>query len=88
MRSGTSIGANIEESIGCSSRKDFINKLSIAYRESRETLYWLNLLKDSEYLDIKSYDSENFDCEELIKLLGKIISTSRKINLPKIDVNN
>ncbi len=88
MRSGTSIGANIEESIGCSSRKDFINKLSIAYRESRETLYWLNLLKDSEYLDIKSYDSVKFDCEELIKLLGKIISTSRKINLPKIDVNN
>lgn len=44
LRCGTSIGANVEESVGCISKKDFVNKMSIAYRESRETKYWLNLL--------------------------------------------
>ncbi len=51
LRCGTSIGANIEESIGCITKKDFVNKISIAYRESRETRYWLNLLFDAKYLD-------------------------------------
>jgi four helix bundle protein len=45
LDSGTSIGANVEEAVGGSSRKDFINKLQIAYKESRETRYWLRLLK-------------------------------------------
>ena len=49
LRSGTSIGANIEEAIGAQSEKDFLSKLSIAYKEARETKYWLNLLKASQY---------------------------------------
>ncbi|MDZ4713626.1 MAG: four helix bundle protein [bacterium] len=79
MRSGTSIGANIEESVGCSSRKDFINKMHIAYREGRETLYWLNLLFDSNYITNDGFQSIKNDCQDLLKILGKIISTS-KIN--------
>ncbi|MEO6694368.1 MAG: four helix bundle protein [Ignavibacteria bacterium] len=81
LRCGTSIGANIEESVGCSTKKDFVNKISIAYRESRETKYWLNLLYDSKYIEKKSYDSMVSDCEELIKLTGKIISSSKSNKL-------
>ena len=49
LKSGTSIGANIEEAIGAQSKKDFISKLSIAYKEARETHYWIRLLRDSIY---------------------------------------
>ena len=51
LDSGTSIGANVEEAVGGSSRKDFINKLQISYREARETSYWLRLLKEGEILE-------------------------------------
>lgn len=78
LRSGTSIGANVEEAIGGASKKEFINKILIAYKEARETKYWINLLKDSDYIDNKSSVSLINDCDELIKLTGKIISTSRK----------
>jgi four helix bundle protein len=77
LRCGTSIGANIEEAIGGQSKKDFINKIAIAYKESRETHYWVRLLRDSNYIDIKSSDSLLNDCEELIKLTGKIISSAK-----------
>jgi four helix bundle protein len=50
LRSGTSIGANVEESIGGQSEKDFLSKLSIAYKEARETMYWLKLLLATDYL--------------------------------------
>lgn len=50
LRSGTSIGANVEEAIGGQSRKDFFAKLTIAYKEARESHYWIRLLKDTNYL--------------------------------------
>jgi len=78
LRSGTSIGANIEESLGGQSRKDFFSKLSIAYKEARETKYWINLLTDSKYLDTKESDSLLNDCEELLKIIGSIQSTLKK----------
>jgi four helix bundle protein len=53
LRRGTSIGANVEEAVGAFSRKDFIHKLTIAYREARETKYWIRLLKESDWLDQK-----------------------------------
>jgi len=53
LKSGTSIGANIEEAVGAQSTKDFYAKLTIAYKETRETHYWLRLLKDSAYLKSK-----------------------------------
>jgi len=78
LRCGTSIGANIEESIGGVTKKEFVSKLFIAYREARETHYWIRLLKDSGYITNKEADSLIEDNEELQKILGKIISTSRK----------
>ncbi len=57
MRSGTSIGANIEEAIGGQSDRDFLSKLSIAYKEARETHYWLRLLRDSNILEDQHTDS-------------------------------
>lgn len=78
VRSGTSIGANIEEAIGGQSRKDFISKMSIAYKEARETHYWLRLLRDSDILAIQRAESLIHDCEELMKLSGSIIRTSKQ----------
>lgn len=77
LRSGTSIGANVEEAAGGSSRKDFINKMNIAYKEARESKYWLRLLKDSGIIEIKLAESSISDCEELLKILYTIIHTSR-----------
>ncbi|MGI8884200.1 MAG: four helix bundle protein [Pyrinomonadaceae bacterium] len=82
LRSGTSIGANIEESIHAQSKTDFIHKLSIAQKEASETNYWLRLLHDSDYLTDKHADSLLSDCEEIQKLLTASIKTA-KSNLPK-----
>jgi four helix bundle protein len=57
LRSGTSIGANIRESVNAQSRMDFINKLNIALKEANETEYWLELLHESDYLDDKQFES-------------------------------
>lgn len=75
VRSGTSIGANIEEAIGGSSRKDFKAKLEIAYKEARETKYWLRLLRDSEILELNLSNSLLTDCDELLKIITAIINT-------------
>lgn len=77
VRSGTSIGANVEEAIGGQSNKDFLSKMSIAYKEARETHYWLRLLRDSDILDAKHAESVIEDCEELLKLSGSIIRTTK-----------
>ncbi len=80
LRSGTSIGANVEESIGGSSEKDFLNKLSIAYKEARETIYWLRLLKATDYLSESEFQSLFNDAEELCKIIGKIQITIKNRN--------
>jgi four helix bundle protein len=73
LRRGTSIGANIEESLGGISDADFKFKLSISYKEARETGYWLKLLKDSEYITDSMFDSIFTDCDEICKILFSII---------------
>ncbi len=78
LRSGTSIGANVNEAISAVSKKDFVNKLSIALKEARETKYWLNLLKDSNYLNQDIFNISNRDCNELIKILSSIIITTKQ----------
>lgn len=83
LRSGTSIGANVEEGIGGQSRKDFIAKLYISYKETRETHYWLRLLRDTDYLDEKLAKSLLQDCEEIKKILSSIIKTT-KSKTPKM----
>jgi len=80
LRSGTSIGANVEEAIGGSSRKDFIHKLEISYREARETKYWLRLLKEGELMDEKLAISFITDCDEILKILSAIINSSKTNN--------
>ena len=75
VRSGTSIGANVEEAVGGSSRKDFKAKLDIAYKEARETKYWLRLLMDSDLLEESIAISLIQDCVEILKLLTAIINT-------------
>lgn len=82
LRSGTSIGANIEESIHAQSKMDFIHKLSIAQKEASETNYWLRLLRDSDYIKAKLADSLLADCEEAQRLLTSSIKTA-KSNLEK-----
>jgi len=81
LRSGTSIGANIEEAIHAQSKVDFIHKLSIAQKKASETNYWLRLLRDSDYLKTKLAESLLIDCEELQKLLTASIKTVKaKLN--------
>ena len=75
LRSGTSIGANIEEAQAAQSKKDFIAKMSIAAKEARETLYWLKLLKYGGYV---TKDEILIDSEELIRLLTSIVKSSEK----------
>lgn len=80
LKSATSIGANLEESIGGQSTRDFYTKLHIAYKEARETKYWLRLLKDTNYF---SQDDASYllaDCEEILKILGAIIRTVKSKN--------
>ncbi len=78
LRSGTSIGANIEEAIGAQSKKDFISKISIAYKETRETHYWIRLLRDSHFIESKQADALLEDCVELQKITGTIQRTVKQ----------
>ncbi|MDW9379463.1 four helix bundle protein [Chryseobacterium sp. JV558] len=75
LRSGTSIGANVEEAIAAQSKKDFISKLSIANKEARETKYWLKLYDSSNLVQIE-INSYLRDIEMIINILTKIIKTS------------
>ena len=79
LRSGTSIGANVEEAAAAISKIDFSSKISIAYKEARETSYWLRLLYDTGYIDKKSFDSIFKDVEDICKLLFTILKSSGRI---------
>jgi four helix bundle protein len=72
LKSSTSIGANVEEAIGAQSKPDFYSKLSIAYKEARETKYWIKLMKETTYLSEAEADSLLSDVEEILKIIGKI----------------
>jgi four helix bundle protein len=78
LRSGTSIGANIHEAVAGESKKDFIHKLGIAAKETRETSYWLNLLKDSDFINGEQFSKLNNSCDELIRILNSIILTTKE----------
>jgi four helix bundle protein len=80
LRSGTAVGALVSEAEFGQSKVDFISKLSIGLKEANETLYWLSLLKDSEFIDEKMHKSMQPDIEELIKLLISSIKTAKKNN--------
>ncbi len=77
LQSGTSIGANSEEAVGGQSKADFISKISIAYKEARETKYWIKLLKATNYFGESQANSLLEDLDELLKIIGKIQITSK-----------
>lgn len=77
LRCGTSIGANIEEADGSISKKEFIAKLQISYKEAKETRFWLNLLTDSNYLTKEDSERLLTDCNELIRIISAILKTSK-----------
>lgn len=76
LRSGTSIGANVEEALAGHSEKDFAAKMSIASKEARETRYWLKLLNKSDHFQI-NVEAHLNDCEELIRILTSIVKTTQ-----------
>ena len=78
LRSGTSIGANAEEAVGGQSRNDFVAKLAIAYKEARETKYWIRLLRATGYFDAAQSESLLADTEELLRIIGKILVTTKR----------
>lgn len=85
LRSGTSIGANLAEANAAISDSDFSNKISIAYKECQETKYWLLLLKDTDYIEEKVFESIHEDADEIGKILFKILKTTRIKDTEKED---
>ena len=77
LRSGTSIGANVTEANGAISKADFSAKISISYKECLETKYWLKLLKDTDYIDSKTFEDVHKDADELAKIMFSILKTTR-----------
>ena len=77
LRSGTAIGALLKESEHAQSRADFVSKVSIALKEANESVYWIELLHKTEYLNEKEFRSIIEDCEEILKLLASIVKTIR-----------
>ena len=86
MRSGTSIGANVNEALAAESRADFVHKMAISSKEARETLYWLELLEKSQFIDF-DYTKYIVDCTELVKILTSIVKTTKN-QQPKLKTKN
>ena len=78
LRSGTSVGAMVREAEYAETTKDFLHKLAVAQKETNETIYWLALLKETEYLESHHYESINTDAVEIIKILTSIIRSTKK----------
>ncbi len=76
LKSGTSIGANVEEAMGARTKKEFINCMNIAKREARETKYWLRLITSSKLVDASKTQLLLDEIEEVIKILTSIVKTS------------
>ena len=76
VRSATSIGANVQEADAGISKKDFVAKMSIASKEARETLYWIQLLKETELVNF-NFDELKQKCEEIVRILTSIVKTSQ-----------
>lgn len=86
LRAGTSVGAMVREAEHAESKADFKHKMGIAQKEIKETIYWLELLKETDYLTNEQFESMNNDAIEIIKLITAIIKTT-KTNLTK-SINN
>jgi len=80
LRSGTSIGANVREAVNAESKNDFTYKLSIAQKETDESLYWLELLKESHYLSPSVFELLYKSATEMLKIIKSIILTTKEAN--------
>jgi four helix bundle protein len=78
LRAGTSVGANTAEGVAGQSRKDFCHCLNIAYKEARETFFWLSLLKETNYLNPERADPVLSKCDETIRILCAILKTTNQ----------
>jgi four helix bundle protein len=78
LRSGTSIGANVREAKNAESTNDFIHKLGVAQKESDETLYWLELLEATDYLETDSYIKLSGEADQLLKMIRSSILTVKQ----------
>jgi len=77
LRSATSVGANVFEASAASSRKDFINKMTIASKEARESYYWLVLLREGNLVNVK-VENQIYDIRDIINVLTAIVKTSKE----------
>lgn len=78
LRSGTSIGANVTEAIYAQSKADFNNKINIALKESAETVYWLELLYETNFITMHQFENINQDATEILKILISILKSSKQ----------
>lgn len=78
LKSGTSIGANIAEAVAAISKREFVAKLQISYKESHETIYWLKILSETDYITQNEFKELYRDCEEIILILASILKTSKQ----------
>ena len=78
LRSGTSIGANVEEATAAQSKKDFLSKMSVASKEARETNYWLRLFRDSGLCVGIDFSNQIKESDEIIRILTAIVKTSQE----------
>ncbi len=78
LRSGTSVGAMVREAEHAESKADFVHKMAIAQKEINETIYWLELLAETDYLAKQEFESVNSDAVELIKILTTIIKNTKQ----------
>jgi len=77
LRSGTAIGALVREAHHAQSRADFVHKMNVALKEANETAYWISLLNDTRYLSEEIFSTLSNDCDELLRLLVKIVKTTK-----------
>ena len=82
LRSGTSVGAMVREAEHAETKKDFIHKMAIAQKEINESIYWLELMKETDYLNDSEFESLYNDAIEIIKLITSIIKST------KVNINN
>lgn len=78
LRSGTAIGALVREAEHAQSKSDFLNKMNISLKEANETLYWIILMKETDYLSQQEFQSIHNDAEELVKMLASIVKTTKQ----------
>ena len=77
LRSGTAIGALIQEAVHAQSKANFLNKMNVSLKEANETMYWIRLLHSTHYLKDNEFASIHKDCEEIVKLLASIVKTTK-----------